>query len=129
MNDDPAAVARDYVDAFNRSDADGMAACFAEQGTILDGMAPHLWHGPNAARDWYRDVLEEGEHVGAGGYHVTLGEPRHNQVTGDSAYVVLPAEMRFEVGGRPIRQTAANHIFAMRRENGAWRISAWAWAK
>lgn len=127
--DDPAAVARDYVDAFNRGDADAMAACFASEGTILDGMAPHLWQGPSAPRDWYRDVLDEGEHVGAGGYRVTLAEPLHNAVTGEQAYVVMPAEMRFTLQGRPVTQTGATITFAMTREGGDWRIAAWAWSK
>jgi hypothetical protein len=30
-------------------------------------MAPHVWHGPTATQDWYRDVLIEREHHGAAG--------------------------------------------------------------
>ena len=46
--------------------------------------------GQQPAKDWYGDVLTEGAHVGAPGYHITLGEPRHVDVTGDNAYVVVP---------------------------------------
>src|SRR5437764_791597 len=49
-----------------------MAATFAVPGSILDGMAPHLWLGPTASQDWYRDVLIEGEQHGASEYFVTL---------------------------------------------------------
>jgi ketosteroid isomerase-like protein len=28
-----------YLDAFNEGDADGMAGCFAADGSFLDGMA------------------------------------------------------------------------------------------
>jgi ketosteroid isomerase-like protein len=128
-SDDPAAAVRRYVDAFNRGDADAMADCFASHGSILDGMAPHLWVGPSAASDWYRDVLIEGEHLGAGDYHAALGEPAHNNVTGDSAYVVFPASMTLRLKGQPIRQDGATFTFALRREAGEWRIAAWAWAK
>lgn len=41
-------------------------------------MAPHLWQGPTAAQDWYRDVLNEGPKHGASGYFVTLGELLQN---------------------------------------------------
>src|SRR5919107_3546196 len=90
---DPIAAVRRYIDAFNKGDAAGMAATFAVPGSILDGMAPHVWQGPTAAQDWYRDVLIEGKQHGASEYFVTLGEPLHNDVTGDSAYVVIPAMM------------------------------------
>jgi hypothetical protein len=106
-----------------------MVTCFADQAAILDGMAPHLWHGPSAARDWYRDVLAEGEHLGARDYHVTLGEPTHSDVSGARAYVVVPAEMNFNLNGRPIAQTGATLTVALERQGEDWRIAAWAWTK
>jgi len=95
----PLAAVRHYIDAFNRADQKGMAAAFALPGSILDGMAPHGWHGPTAAQDWYRDVLIEGEQHGASSCRVTLSEPLHDNVTGDAAYVV-PAAMTFKVHGK-----------------------------
>ena len=62
-----------------------MAAPFALEGSILDGMAPHLWQGPTATQDWYGDVLIEGKQHDAG-YFVSVGEPLHNDVAGDSAW-------------------------------------------
>ena len=67
-------------------------------------MAPHLWQGPTATEDWYRDVLAEGERHGASGYFVTLDQPLHENVTGDSAYVVVPATMTFTVDGKKVTQ-------------------------
>ena len=93
---DPIAAVRKYVDAFNRGDAAVMATTFAVPGSILDGMAPHVWQGPTATQDWYRDVLVEGKQHGASDYFITLDEPLHNNVTGDSAYVVVPATMTFK---------------------------------
>ena len=118
-----------YLDAFNRGDVEGMAAMFTVPGSILDGMAPHLWQGPRAAEDWYRDVLIEGEQHGATGYSVTLAEPLHNNITGDSAYVVVPASMTFELKGEQITQTGALFTVALRKLTEGWRIAAWAWSK
>ncbi len=126
---DPLATVHQYIEAFNRGDAKAMAAAFAVPGSILDGMAPHVWHGPTATEDWYRDVLIEGEHAGASGYVVTLDEPRHVNVTGDNAYVVLPASMTFKVRGTEITQTGAIFTVALRKLAEGWRIAAWAWAK
>ena len=89
-----------------KGDAKGMAATFAVPGSTLDGMAPHLWQGPTATQDWYRDVLIEGEQHGASDYFVTLGEPLHNHVTGDSAYVVVPTTMTFKVAASRSRNPA-----------------------
>jgi ketosteroid isomerase-like protein len=123
------ATVRQYLDAFNKGDIEVMAATFDDHGSILDGMAPHVWHGATAARDWYRDVLIEGEKHGASDYVVTVGEPLHNDVTGDSAYVVVPATMSFKVGGKQITQTGAVFTVALRKVAEGWRIAAWAWAK
>jgi hypothetical protein len=98
-----------------------MAATFTVPGAILDGMASHLWLGPTAAQDRYRDVLVEGEQHGASDYFVTVGEPLHNDVTGDSAYIVVPATMTFKSG--------AIFTVALRKLPEGWRIAAWAWAK
>ena len=123
------ATVRQYIDAFNKGDVKAMSSFFAVPGVILDGMAPHLWQGPTAAQDWYRDVLTEGEHLGASGYVVTLGEPQHVNVTGDAAYVVVPATMTFKLRGQQITQTGATFVVALRRLPEGWRIAAWAWAK
>ena len=128
-NNEPIAAVRQYLDGFNKGDAKVMAASFADPGSILDGMAPHVWQGPTAAQDWYRDVLIEGKQHGASGYSVTVGEPLHNNVTGDRAYVVLPATMKFKLGDKQISQSGAIFTVALRKLAEGWRIAAWAWAK
>ena len=128
-SNDPMGAVLQYIDAFNNGDANVMAATFAVPGSILDGMAPHVWQGPTATQDWYRDLLVEGEQHGASGYLVTLGEPLHNNVTGDSAYVVVPATMTFKVRGQQVTQTGAIFTIALRKLADGWRIAAWAWTK
>ena len=126
---EPMAAIRNYINAFNKGDVEGMSAMFAVPGSILDGMAPHLWLGPTAARDWFRDVLTEGEQHHASGYHVTLGEPLHNNIAGDSAYVVVPASMTFKVHDKQVTQSGAFFTVALRKLAEGWRIAAWAWTK
>ncbi len=76
---DPITAVRHYIEAFNRGDAKEMAATFTVSGSILDGMAPHVWQGPTAAQDWYRDVLTEGEQHGASDYFVDPGRAAAQQ--------------------------------------------------
>jgi ketosteroid isomerase-like protein len=118
-----------YLDAFNRGDPKAMAAACADPMQILDGMSPHVWQGSTAAEDWWRDVLTEGEHLGASGYHITLGEPRHVDVTGDYAYVVVSARMNFNIQGKQVTQIDSVFTVALRKVGTEWRLTAWAWAK
>ena len=125
----PLDAVNQYIDAFNNADADAMAAAFDTEGSILDGMPPHLWVGPTAAQDWYRDVLVEAEHHGASSYSVTLEAPLHQTITGDNAYVAVPAAMTFTVGDHQVTQTGAFFTVALRQRADGWRIAAWAWTK
>jgi SnoaL-like domain len=104
-----------------------MTALFDPCGSILDGLPPHVWQGPTATQDWYRDVLVEGEQHGASDYFVTLGEPLHNDVTGDSAYVVIRATMTFKMRGKQVTQSDAIFTVALRKLTEGWRIAAWTW--
>ena len=92
-------------------------------------MASHLWHRPTAPRDWYRDVLVEGEHAGASEYHVSLGPPLHADITGDAVYLVSPATITFRLKGKQVTQSGALFTTALRKVAEDWRIAAWAWAK
>jgi len=111
---DPMTTVRQYIDGFNRGDSTAMAAAFADPGWILDGIAPHVWHGPTASQDWYRDMLVKAEHPGASDLALTLGEPRHVDVAGDSAYVVVPASMAFKARGKQVTQSGATLTMALR---------------
>lgn len=126
---DPLTAVHEYIDAFNKGDAKAMAACFTVPGSILDGLSPHVWNGPAACEDWYRDVLAAAQHEGATDYRVTIGAPFHASITGDSAYVVVPAGMTFKMRGKQITQSGATFTIALQKREGRWRISAWAWAK
>ena len=46
FSDGPIGAVHKYVNAFNKGDATEMGMAFAVPGSILDGMAPHVWHGP-----------------------------------------------------------------------------------
>ena len=126
---EPVTAVHQYIDYFNTGDVKAMAAICADPMQILDGLPPHVWQGPTATEDWHRDVMVAGEREGATDYFVTLGEPWHVDVTGDSAYVVVPATMTFRVHGKQVTQSGSIFTVALRKLAAEWRIAAWAWAK
>lgn len=126
---DPMAAVRQFVQAFNKGDVKAMASICDKPMSILDGMWPHVWYGVMACEDWYRDVLSEGEHVGASGYRVDLGEPWHVNAKGDHAYVVVPVSMNFKIRGKDASQSGSVFTLSLRNRDGEWRIASWAWAK
>jgi hypothetical protein len=127
--DQPIAAVQQYIDAFNRGDSKAMDALCANPMSILDGMAPHVWYGPAATQDWHKDVLAEGEHLGANDYRVTLGEALHATVTGSAAYVVVPATMTFTLKGQRVTQSGAFFTAALRNLPAGWLLASWAWTK
>ena len=128
-SDDPMAAVRQYVDALNNGDQKGQAAACADPMQILDVISPHVWQGPTAAEDWWRDTLAAVEHAGASGLHIVLDEPKHVDVNGDYAYVVVPATLTFDLKDKGVTQTGSLWTFALRRVGADWRLTAWAWAK
>jgi ketosteroid isomerase-like protein len=126
---DPMATVRKFVDAFNKGDVKVMAETCAVPMSILDGLPPHVWHGPTACEDWYRDVMAAGEHEGPTGYAVSIGKPWHFDVRGNFAYVVVPAAMTFTVHGNKATQSGSVFTLALREHPAGWQIAAWAWAK
>ena len=68
-------------------------------------------------------MLIEGKQHGASDYFVTVGDPLHNNVTGDSAYVVVPATMTFKLHGKQTTQSGAIFTMAFRRLEDGWRIA------
>lgn len=119
-SNDPMATARQYIDGFNSVDVEAMVAACADPMQILDGKSPHVWQGPMAAEDWWRDALAEDEHLGVSDYRIVLAEPRHVDVTGDYAYVVVPVTVSCMVkGSRP--QADAFFTVALRMVGDDWR--------
>ena len=74
-------------------------------------------------------MLIEGKQHGASDYFIALGEPLHNDVTGASAYVVVPATMTFKLQSKRVMQSGAVFTVALVKLAEGWRIAAWAWAK
>jgi hypothetical protein len=104
-----------------------VAAC-ADQTSILDEFPPYRWQGGGACTAWANDYDADAKKNGITDGTVTLGIPRHIDIVGDRAYVVVPANYLFKQKGKPMKETGATFTIALQNGNAGWRITAWTWS-
>ena len=122
----PIGAVRQFVEAFNRHDVDGMQAACADSTSIIDDFPPYEWSGPLATTSWYREMAGMASGYGMADWSVTLGEPRHVIVSDGHAYVVVPADVRWLQDGAPAERTCAVTM-TLRDGDQGWGISSLAW--
>ncbi|MDQ6931484.1 MAG: hypothetical protein M3126_12545 [Candidatus Eremiobacteraeota bacterium] len=123
------ATVHQFIDGLNKGDMKtGLAAC-AARSSIIDDFPPHTWQGAGACAAWARDFDADSKKRGITQPVVTLGTPKHLLVTGDRAYVVVPADYAYKLHGKPVDETTNTLTAALQRVAGHWRITAWAWSK
>jgi hypothetical protein len=123
------AVVHQFVDSFNKGDTKGTTATCAAQTSIVDEFPPHEWHGAGACAKWMADFNAFGKANGLTEPSVKLGAPKHLDVTGDRAYVVVPAEFAFKEKGKPVTEKGAFLTVALQKVAAGWRITGWSWTK
>jgi ketosteroid isomerase-like protein len=123
------ATVNQFIDGFNRGDTKAELATCAAKASIIDDFPPHEWQGPTACADWAAAYAADAKKGGATEGTVTLGEPWYLAVTGDRAYVVLPATFRWKDHGKPVTERNAVFTVALRKSSMGWRITGWAWSK
>jgi ketosteroid isomerase-like protein len=125
---DVMAVVHQYADAFNKGGdmKSGLAAC-ADQAVIIDDFPPHVWDGAGSCAKWASDFDALAKNTQMTDEVVTLGKARHVDVTGDRAYVVVPASLSYKTQGKAMQVTGSVWTFVLQKIGGSWRITAWAW--
>jgi len=118
-----------FVDGFNKGDTKTAVAACAEQTSIIDEFPPHEWHGVGACSNWANDFDADAKKNGITDGKVTLGNPRHIDITADRAYVVVPASYTFKQKGKLVKETGSTLTVALQKGEAGWRITAWAWSK
>jgi ketosteroid isomerase-like protein len=126
---DVMAPVHQFVDGFNKGDTKSALAACAEQTSIIDEFPPHEWHGAGACAKWADDYDANAKKDGITDGMVLLGKPRHVDVTGDLAYVVVPANYRFKQKGKPVSEIGSMLTIALQKGPAGWRMTAWTWTK
>ena len=118
-----------FVDGFNKGDVKTAVATCAEQTSIIDEFPPHEWHGAGACETWANDFEADAKKNGITDGVVTLGSPRHVDIMGDRAYVVVPASYAFKQKGKPTKEAGSTLTVALQKGTAGWRMTGWAWTK
>ncbi len=117
-----------FIDGFNRGDEKTELATCAAEASVIDDFPPHEWQGATACADWAAAFAAEAQRDGITESVVTLGRPWYISVTGDRAYVVLPATYAYKDRGKPVTERNAVFTVALRKSSAGWRITGWAWS-
>lgn len=126
---DVMAVVNQFLDGFNKGDTKAALATCAPQTAIIDEFAPYVWQGATACSDWANDFDADAKKNGITEPKVVAGKPRHVDVVGDRAYVVMPADFKFKLKGKTTAEKGSTFTLTLQKLAEGWRITGWAWAK
>ncbi len=118
-----------FIDGFNKGDTKTALAACADETSILDDFPPHEWHGTGACAKWASDFDADAKMNGITNFVVTLGKPSHVDITGDRAYVVVPANYTLTQKGKQVSEVGSIMTLTLKRTSSGWRINGWSWAK
>jgi hypothetical protein len=116
-----------FIEGFNKSDAKMAEAACAEEAFIIDDFPPHAWHGAGAVSKWFKAYEAYARANSMSEAVVTFGKPRHVDVTGADAYVVVPTTFRFKKKAEAVNDTGVMTLVLHKAAKG-WQITAWSWA-
>ena len=121
-------VVNQLLDAFNKGDQKTVLALCLDDLSIIDEFPPYEWHGPGTFSKWFADYDADCKKNGVTDGMVTIGKPRHVEVSGDRAYVVAPATYTYKQNGKP-KKEAGEETTTLQKSKDGWRITGWCWAK
>jgi ketosteroid isomerase-like protein len=117
---------RQFITGFNKSDSKIAQAACADAIFIIDDFPPHAWDGSGAISKWLHDLDSFEKKNGTSDPSVTLGKPRHVDVTGAHAYVVVPTKLSYKKKGQLVKETGLMTL-VLHKSTAGWRIAAWSW--
>ena len=117
-----------FVVAFNAGDTAKALKMCTDEMAIVDEFPPHAWSGAGALGNWLVDFDTNAKKDGITDSIVTCKAPRHLDVKGDYAYVVVPSNYDWKLKGKPMNETDSLFTFALHKAAGGWKITGWSWA-
>jgi len=126
---DVMATVHQFTDSLNKGDTKTALAACAASSSIIDEFPPHEWQGATACADWANAFEAYNKENGIADPIATLGKPKHVDITGDRAYVVVPATYTYKQNGKRVTESGSILTVALQKSAAGWRMTAWTWAK
>ena len=126
---DAMAVVHRFIDALDKGDIKTACSTLATPSSIIDEFPPYGWQGATACTDWATDFDAFNKKNGITDPAVTLGKPRHVDITGDRAYAVIPATYTYKQKGKKLTESGSLLTAALQKSGAGWVITGWAWSK
>jgi len=123
---DAMAPVHQFIDGFNKGDLKSATSACAHEASVIDDFPPHEWQGRGCEKwaDGFRAIAKK---EGITDAKILPGDPRHVDVDGEWAYVVVPVTLVFKHLGKP-GNLPSMFTASLHKEPGGWRITGWAWA-
>lgn len=118
-----------FIDAFNKGDMATAAPLCSDLVSIVDELPPYEWHGAGTCAAWMSAWDADAKEKGISAAVVVASTPRHLDVSGTRAYVVLPVTYTTTVKTKTVKETASRLILTLEKRAQGWRLTAWAWSK
>lgn len=115
-----------FIDSFNKGDVKAAEAAHKPSVAIIDEMAPHIWTGPGAFKAWAAALMADAKKRGDTDQSVTVSDPVREEMTGDRAYLVVPAVYAFKEKGAAMKEEG-QMTFALQKGAAGWKIAGWTW--
>jgi len=122
------AVIKEFESDFNNGNSNWVQLC-ADQASIIDEFPPYAWSGSGACSQWGKDYDADAKKNSVTDPSVWFGAAKHLDITGDRAYVVLPASYSYKQNGKPVKEAGATLTIALQKSGNNWRITAWTWSR
>jgi hypothetical protein len=122
------AVIKEFESDFNNGNSNWVQLC-VDQASIIDEFPPYAWSGSGACSQWGKDYDADAKKNSVTDPSVWLGAAKHLDITGERAYVVLPASYSYKQNGKPVKEAGATLTIALQKSGNNWRITAWAWSR
>lgn len=116
---------KQFVDDFNKGNVSAALALCAAPGGIIDEFPPHQF---SSCASWAKAYDAFNKQDGDTDPAVTIGTPSHVDVTGNVAYVVVPATYAYKHHGKQTTESGATLTVVLGKTAAGWRITSFAWA-
>ena len=124
---DVLAVVHQWTDNYNKGDPKAALAACADEAVIFDDIPPYEWHGSGACAAWNDSFNTLAKKNNLTFDHAEIVKVRGVEITGDAAYVSTILIFATKNKDGVIEAEKGTWTLVIKKSNGAWRITGWAW--